>query len=330
MCGFLNADADERDLAPLADTDAPLLVLVDYAETRTEQLRRLLRCSGTPTPVTRCGCCCWPAPPGSGGPGWRGNSTASLGKSSRWGRWTRSRIVPRSSRAAVAAFAERLDDAAPGDATAACHAGGTAPRSRRRPVRLPADAAAGRAHRACCKPDSPDRAAAGGAQAEDTLLRHEERYWIDTAHSAGLDLSATVLRRVVAAATLCGASSFDDAGALAGAVPGTGDLTQDRLHRLDSWLSGLYPPDTGQRWGSLQPDRLGEYLIATTLPDDTRPARRVARRNRRRSASSRTDHPGPRPGQPGPDRARERPRCRRRCATLSPAILPAWVRSPCR
>ena len=42
MCGFLDADADEQDLAVLADTDAPLLVLVDYAETRTEQLRRLL------------------------------------------------------------------------------------------------------------------------------------------------------------------------------------------------------------------------------------------------------------------------------------------------
>ena len=48
-------------------------------------------------------------------------------------------------------------------------------------------------------------ASAGGARAEDTLLRHEERYWIDTAHSAGLDLSPAILRRVVAAATLCGA-----------------------------------------------------------------------------------------------------------------------------
>ena len=59
---------------------------------------------------------------------------------------------------------------------------------------------------------------ASGAPAEDTLLRHEERYWIDTAHSAGLDLSMMVLRRVVAAATLCGASSFNDACALARAA----------------------------------------------------------------------------------------------------------------
>ena len=139
---------------------------------------------------------------------------------------------------------------------------------RSRPVRLPADAAPGRAHRPAGNPTAarPERRLAA-RQAEDTLLRHEERYWIDTAHSAGLDLAATILRRVVAAATLCGAGSFDDASALFGAVPGTGDLTQDQLHRLDSWLSGLYPPDTGQRWGSLQPDRLGEYLIATTLPD---------------------------------------------------------------
>ncbi|HUO36486.1 MAG TPA: hypothetical protein VMU34_00870 [Mycobacterium sp.] len=42
MCGFLTADAGGQDLAALADTDASLLVLVDYAESRTEQLRRLL------------------------------------------------------------------------------------------------------------------------------------------------------------------------------------------------------------------------------------------------------------------------------------------------
>ena len=60
---------------------------------------------------------------------------------------------------------------------------------------------------------------------------------------------------------------IDDASTLAAAVPGAGDLTEDRLHRLDAWLGGVYPPDVAQRWGSLQPDRLGEYLIATTLPD---------------------------------------------------------------
>ena len=111
--------------------------------------------------------------------------------------------------------------------------------------------------------------AAGRAPAEETVLRHEERYWNDTAQSAGLDLSLPILRRVVAAATLCGAGSFDDVTTLAGSVPGSGDLTQDQLQRLDTWLSGLYPPEPGQRWGSLQPDRLGEYLIATTLPDQT-------------------------------------------------------------
>ena len=72
---------------------------------------------------------------------------------------------------------------------------------------------------------------------------------------------------MVAAATLCGAGSFEDGTALFGVVPGTGDLTQDRLSRLDTWLGGLYPAEPGQRWGSLQPDRLGEYLIAAALPE---------------------------------------------------------------
>jgi tetratricopeptide (TPR) repeat protein len=171
--------------------------------------------------------------------------------------------------AAVAAFDQHLEDSAPGDA-------------RRAPffVRPPPDIghdrygtpltlqlAALTALLETCHPLAAS-AAASGAQAEDKLLRHEERYWKITAHSAGLELAAPILRHVVATATLRGAGLFEDAtSALASAVPGTSDLTQDQLHRLDRWLEGLYPPNPGQRWGSLQPDRLGEYLIATTLPE---------------------------------------------------------------
>ena len=269
VCGFLNADADERDLAVLADTDAPLLILVDYAETRSDQLRRLLPLlwdadTGHPVRVlllARATGDWWTALARDldGEPG----EVIALG--------TLDQVQDRAAQfaAAVAAFDQRLEDSAPGDA-------------RRAPlfVRPPPDLGHDRygtpltlqlaALTALLETRHPlaASAAASGAQAEDTLLRHEERYWKTTAHNAGLELAAPILRYLVATATLRGAGLFEDAtSALASAVPGTSDLTQDQLHRLDRWLEGLYPPDPGQRWGSLQPDRLGEYLIATTLPE---------------------------------------------------------------
>jgi tetratricopeptide (TPR) repeat protein len=264
VCGFLNASADAHDLARIADTDAPLLVIVDYSETRFEQLRRLL-------PLL-----------------WDADSAVPvrvllLARSAAewWTRLTRElgeelgQVVPLGEldaaedrvaqfTEAVAAFAARLEND-PLSATGDAHA-----------IRPPPDidharygtpltlqlAALTRLLEITQRLDAPP----GDGNAESVLLRHEETYWRSGAKAEGLQLSAPTLRRVVAAATLCGAGSFDDARALAAALPGVDDLTSDHLQRLDSWLTGLYPPSPGQRWGSLEPDRLGEYLIATTLP----------------------------------------------------------------
>lgn len=267
VCGFLDADVDERDLVVLADTDAPLLIVVDYAETRSQQLRRLLPllwAADTTDPVrvlllAR-----------AAGEWWDGlarDLDGVPGEVTPLGALDPVQDRGAQFAAAVAAFDRRLEDTARAEAT-----------SPARSVRPPADISHDRygtpltlqlaALTAVLEArHSLAGAAAGGGHAEDTLLRHEERYWIDTAHSAGLDLSATTLRPLVAAATLCGAGSFADASALASAVPRTSDLSQDQLYRLDHWLRSLYPPESGQRWGSLQPDRLGEYLIATTLPE---------------------------------------------------------------
>ena len=266
VCGFLNADADEPELDRLADTDAPLLVLVDYAATRSQQLRRLLPLlwdADTSDPVrvlllAR-----------AAGEWWAGlarDLDGEPGEVITLGALDTVQDRAPQFAVAVAAYAERLATM-PADVTRAARAVPTPPDigSERYGSPLTLQLAALTAVLETRQPLTA--AAAGGAQTEDTLLRHEERYWIDTAHSVGLDLSPAILRRVVAAATLCGAGSFGDASALAGAVPGIGDLTEDQLHRLDRWLNGLYPPDVGQRWGSLQPDRLGEYLIATTLPE---------------------------------------------------------------
>jgi hypothetical protein len=46
---------------------------------------------------------------------------------------------------------------------------------------------------------------------------------------------------------------------------GLGDQTEDARRRVDRWLGAVYPPASGQRWGTVQPDRLAEHLAASVL-----------------------------------------------------------------
>ena len=130
MCGFLTRRRLRADLAALADTDAPLLVLVDYAETRTEQLRRLLPLlwdADTADPVrvlllAR-----------AAGEWWAGlarDLDGEPGEVTALGALDPVEDRAAQFAAAVAAFAERLDDSAPGDATEERHARCDHPRSR--------------------------------------------------------------------------------------------------------------------------------------------------------------------------------------------------------
>ena len=98
--------------------------------------------------------------------------------------------------------------------------------------------------------------------AEDVILEHECRYWSKTADSQGVEVSAPTQRLVVAAATLCGAADEDEALSLLTRLHVLADQRADLLVSIAVWLRTLYPAVTGRFWGSLQPDRLGEYFIA--------------------------------------------------------------------
>lgn len=85
------------------------------------------------------------------------------------------------------------------------------------------------------------------------------------------------LRYLVAAATLCGAASDDEALGLLSRIRGFRDQSEGMRLRAARWLRDLYPPPTdlathtkrrGGRlpyWGPLQPDLLAEHLVATTV-----------------------------------------------------------------
>ncbi|WP_073951339.1 tetratricopeptide repeat protein [Streptomyces kebangsaanensis] len=109
--------------------------------------------------------------------------------------------------------------------------------------------------------------AADGEPDEVILLLHEYRHWRRTAARFGLgSLPRKKLNLLVAAATLCGAEDQEEALATLGRLPQNDVGAADRTAAA-RWLADLYPSD-GRYWGALQPDRLGEFLVGSVLAEE--------------------------------------------------------------
>ncbi|MER5890566.1 tetratricopeptide repeat protein [Streptomyces sp. NPDC001941] len=124
----------------------------------------------------------------------------------------------------------------------------------------------------------PAQDAPGPASAvEDRLLLHERRYWEQSATALGLSpgLSTATLDSALVAALLVGAATPDDAEEVLHKVPGLDDQPRDRRSGVLAWIAGLYPAIDAQPWGELQPDRLAERLIGRRLEADSRLAHRL-------------------------------------------------------
>ena len=112
---------------------------------------------------------------------------------------------------------------------------------------------------------------------EEAVLGHEARYWERAATQEGLDLHEETLRRAVAAAVLCTAARETEAMTLLGHVPGLRDQPEDTRLRAAHWLRDLYPVAAGPGaatvapggspvyWGALQPDLIAEHLVASVV-----------------------------------------------------------------
>ncbi|MFJ7423841.1 hypothetical protein ACIQXD_35405 [Streptomyces uncialis] len=111
---------------------------------------------------------------------------------------------------------------------------------------------------------------------EDRLLDHERRYWKASATTRGLTpvLSITTLETALAAAHLAGAADRDQADLLWRRLPALADQPRDRRNTVTAWLTTLYPPTpaapSGPPWGVLQPDRLAERHTGRALEADPR------------------------------------------------------------
>jgi hypothetical protein len=111
---------------------------------------------------------------------------------------------------------------------------------------------------------APDRQPTTRSELFDGLLEHEDRYWASTGPHAPED--PQLRRRVVALATLTAARSEEEAAELVGLVPNLGrEATRARRYQLAAWTQALYHGPGW--WNPLEPDLLGEHLVASTYED---------------------------------------------------------------
>ncbi|MEW2077815.1 trypsin-like peptidase domain-containing protein [Streptomyces sp. NPDC013433] len=105
-----------------------------------------------------------------------------------------------------------------------------------------------------------------GDSPEDVLLHHEWRYWSRHAEACGLRLPDRVLDRAVAAAALCAVDTDAKAEQVLRTVLPTAFAGQAAtVTAAGRWLRALYPPAGGTVWGSLQPDRIAEHLVGRQI-----------------------------------------------------------------
>jgi tetratricopeptide (TPR) repeat protein len=110
---------------------------------------------------------------------------------------------------------------------------------------------------------------AGATAANDILDDHEARYWAGEATRRGLDLAATTQRFAIAVATVLPVADLDGALRVLACVPGLRDSDENRRMAVAEWLAGLYP-QRGAQWGEMLPHLLAERLVGTVLATSPR------------------------------------------------------------
>ncbi|MGX1811462.1 tetratricopeptide repeat protein [Nocardia sp. NPDC055321] len=270
------------ELAVTAEVRTPLLVIVDYAETRTTQIRDLLTTlagsrSQRPVKVLLLARFL--------GEWWNQIAYGSSNAGDIIERATVTELralddspVARQDtyRAAVTAFAAALP-ALPGPNTDVDWPG-TAHQIMRAPV--PAFDTAATAltvqmgallallDTTITSPSTP----VPGRSFEDRVLEHEHRYWEHAAASYGLveKLGLPTLKDAVAATAVLAPTTTGELDDVLAKMP---ELTDQPTHirkSVHAWLMGLYPGHTVGGFSGLAPDRLAEHVVGRLMIDSRR------------------------------------------------------------
>ncbi len=102
---------------------------------------------------------------------------------------------------------------------------------------------------------------------EQVLLTHERRYWDRVAERRNLGLDH-IRPTAMIAAQLCGPLSRAAALDMLGRVPGLrGDGAEQQRRAVAEWIRDLYPPTASgdAYWGTLEPDPLAEHYLIDAL-----------------------------------------------------------------
>ncbi|MFF2751343.1 tetratricopeptide repeat protein, partial [Kitasatospora sp. NPDC058048] len=282
------AGARREQLLELRRAARPLLVVLDYAETRPDQLGALVEAAAEHPGTSPFKLLLLAR---TAGDWWQQAHTASRQAedhlaAARTHRLTPLEDDPGQRAAHYRDAAHALATALPAVPGLAGHDWAAAAAALRPPWQLARDSAYGNAltlHMTALadlldttRAQPADRTGDEEAQdVEDRLLGHEARYWHSSATARGLTpaLSTATLRTALAAAHLSGAADGDHADLLWLRLPALADQPRDRRDQVTAWLTALYPPAAvspgGPPWGALQPDRLAERHTGRTL--DTNP-----------------------------------------------------------
>ncbi|MDT0448559.1 tetratricopeptide repeat protein [Streptomyces hesseae] len=296
---WLRSDAKAGDMAALADTAVPLLVVLDYAETRVEQLTALLKtivARTVPTPfkvllLARTADDDW----------WRPARRANSDTRDLLDDMIETPLPPlepdpqgraEAYRSAVESLARALPEVRGQEHhTWPEHATTVTDAVRDRPERLGgpgldmaltlhmtalADLLDESVRAASARPGAETGPGAGNepvtaagrkaVRVERRLLDHESKYWENAARQHALtELDDKTLEDALAAAFLCGADTPSRAEVLLGRISCLRDRGRACHRSLTGWIAALYPPRDGGAWGALRPDRLAEYFVGERL-----------------------------------------------------------------
>jgi tetratricopeptide (TPR) repeat protein len=103
----------------------------------------------------------------------------------------------------------------------------------------------------------------------EDLLEYEAHYWQRAASAAGLPAGAALVKQLLAASSLLGASSIAEAADVIARVPGLADCPYEQRVRWAQWLERLCPVGPDGRVGALQPDMLAETHVVSQLAADS-------------------------------------------------------------
>ncbi|MGF6889997.1 tetratricopeptide (TPR) repeat protein [Nocardia sp. GAS34] len=279
---WLNHQATGDQLVLLGQMTLPLLVVVDYSETRGDQLVALLnelasRRASRPVKVLLLARVV--------GDWWE---QAVAGSESAAGALEQARVTmlapleesppaqEQSFRAAVDAFASALSDH---DNAGSAHATGTdwtaaASAVRLAPVFEPGTTALGVQMSALVEllDTVTQDVAPSDTGLEDRLLGHERRYWATTAAIHGVNiLGPATLKDIIAATIVLAPVTPHDLDRVLTRIPDLKDQSKVLHGKTRDWLMSLYQGQTPDVFGGLGPDRVAERLIGRLMLDHTRP-----------------------------------------------------------